>query len=279
MPVRLIVSWLFVSTLFVVGCGDDDTGTPPPGDRDSGVIGFDSGFYPDGAPIPPMDSGSGPSGDAAEVNWEAAVGMTQCSDGRDNDGDGLTDGFDPECTSALDNDESSFATGIPGDNRDPFWQDCFFDGNSGAGDDHCRYHTDCLYGRREPTDPDCSVSAACLEYCGARTPPGCDCFGCCAVETSTGSVNILLTPTCSLANIADETACPRCTPTTACVNECGTCELCLGRTIEDLPPECTPDGGMIDICGTEGQASCTPDMPCADPNTYCMAGCCVPFLI
>ena len=36
----------------------------------------------------------------------------------------------------LDNDESSFATGIPGDNMDACKQDCFFDGNSGMGDDH-----------------------------------------------------------------------------------------------------------------------------------------------
>ena len=39
-----------------------------------------------------------------------------CSDGKDNDGDGLIDGMDPECTGPLDNDEGSFATGIPGDN-------------------------------------------------------------------------------------------------------------------------------------------------------------------
>ena len=66
-----------------------------------------------------------------------------CADGIDNDGDGELDGFDTECTGANDDDESTFATGIPGDNRDPVWQDCFFDGNSGAGDDKCRYHSDC----------------------------------------------------------------------------------------------------------------------------------------
>ncbi len=37
----------------------------------------------------------------------------------DNDGDGLVDGFDPECTGPFDDDEATFATGIPGDNKDP----------------------------------------------------------------------------------------------------------------------------------------------------------------
>ena len=45
--------------------------------------------------------------------------------------------YDAECTGASDNDEASFGTGIPGDNKDPCKQDCFFDGNSGSGDDGC----------------------------------------------------------------------------------------------------------------------------------------------
>ena len=44
------------------------------------------------------------------------IGMAQCSDGKDNDGDGKVDYNDPECVGPLDNDEGSFATGIPGDN-------------------------------------------------------------------------------------------------------------------------------------------------------------------
>ena len=69
--------------------------------------------------------------------------MTQCSDGIDNDGDGLIDSADPECTGPADNDESSFATGIPGDNMDACKQDCFFDGNSGMGDDGCQWQLEC----------------------------------------------------------------------------------------------------------------------------------------
>src|SRR5689334_12169587 len=54
------------------------------------------------------------------------LGNTQCTDGLDNDHDGLTDYFDPECIGVLDDNESTFATGIPGDNVDPCKQDCFF---------------------------------------------------------------------------------------------------------------------------------------------------------
>jgi len=70
-------------------------------------------------------------------------GVCACSDGVDGDSDGLVDMADPECVSAWDNDEASFATGIPGDNRDDC-QDCFFDGNSGSGDDGCRTPTSCV---------------------------------------------------------------------------------------------------------------------------------------
>src|SRR5690606_26909529 len=77
---------------------------------------------------------------------ELCGGTCACSNGVDDDGDGKVDGFDEECTGAADDDEGTFATGISGDNVDPKWQDCFFDGNSGAGDDGCRYHTDCLTG-------------------------------------------------------------------------------------------------------------------------------------
>jgi hypothetical protein len=165
-----------------------------------------------------------------------------CSDGMDNDGDGVADGADSECTGPFDHDESTFATGIPGDNRDPKWQDCFFDGNSGAGDDGCRYHSDCLTGDLPEDDRDCQVTESCREYCQPLTPPGCDCFGCCDVTTDDGeTLHILVGESCSLANIDDEKACPRCEPTTICANECGECEICVGMTVDDLPDSCWPE--------------------------------------
>lgn len=122
----------------------------------------------------------------------------QCANGIDDDGDGEIDGFDLECTGANDNDEGTFATGIPGDNSDPKWQDCFFDGDSGSGNDGCRYHTECLTGEKEESDPDCEVTQECIDYCLKRTPNGCDCFGCCTIELDSGeSVNVFITEDCS----------------------------------------------------------------------------------
>ena len=44
----------------------------------------------------------------------------KCNNCGDDDGDGLADAADPECIGPFDNDEGTFATGIPGDNLDAF---------------------------------------------------------------------------------------------------------------------------------------------------------------
>ncbi|HTQ03799.1 MAG TPA: hypothetical protein VMI54_08070 [Polyangiaceae bacterium] len=253
---------------------------------------------------------SGTAGTAGSVGLPA-LGTTQCSDGIDNDGDGLIDGLDPECTGPWDNDESSFATGIPGDNKDPKWQDCFFDGNSGAGDDRCRYPTTCLTGELSQDDPQCAVTQACIDNCAPAVPNGCDCFGCCSVELADGSsVDIFEASTCSLANIDDTTACPRCSKSTLCQNPCGECELCPGKTVDDLPASCTPpatgtggsdgSGGSSGTAGTDstggtsgttgtggtgsppppaytcdgGQQVCGPGLAACPEGLYCSLGCC-----
>ncbi|HEV8548514.1 MAG TPA: hypothetical protein VGQ57_05785, partial [Polyangiaceae bacterium] len=208
--------------------------------------------------------GDGSLGGASDQGGSAAtgatagsgtIGVTQCNNGIDDDGDGLVDGFDPECVSPDDNDEGSFATGIPGDNKDPKWQDCFFDGNSGAGDDGCRYPTSCLTGDTAADDPSCQVAQACVDFCGQRAPNGCDCFGCCTVQASDGSsVDIFQASTCSLDKIGDADACPRCQKSIACDNPCGECELCPGKTEADLPDTCVP----LPPTG-EGGAGGTPD--------------------
>lgn len=213
-----------------------------------------------------------------------------CANGLDDDDDGFVDGFDPECTGPLDDDEGSFATGIPGDNVDPKWQDCFFDGNSGAGDDGCRYHTDCITGDKPQDDPACEVAQACIDFCVRRTTNGCDCFGCCSVTTADGVIDVYTAATCSIDKIDDETACPRCVKSTLCNNDCGECELCPGKTEADLPDSCTmdpPDGGTPEDGGTptdggdppvyvceSGQQVCSPETPCP-ANYYCSLGCCV----
>jgi hypothetical protein len=170
----------------------------------------------------------------------------------DDDGDGLIDGADPECTGAYDDDEGTFATGISGDNKDPKWQDCFFDGNSGAGDDHCRYHTDCLTGDLPLDDDDCVVAQDCFDFCRPRTPNGCDCFGCCGVTVNDTVEYVQIGSDCS---IDDTSTCSSCVQTEACLNECGLCELCLGKTADDLPLSCSSGGGFV------GDA-CTADSDC-----------------
>jgi hypothetical protein len=217
----------------------------------------------------------------------------QCSDGLDNDGDGKFDGFDEECTGAADNDESSFATGIPGDNSDPKWQDCFFDGNSGAGDDGCRYSTDCLTGDLDQSDPDCTLSQRCIDFCAPFVPNGCDCFGCCEVNVGASSIFVAINSGCDFDNIQDDSICPRCVQTDACINTCGECELCPGKTIADLPDTCitNPPGGDGDNTPPGSDGGSNPPPPptytcdggepvCAVASDcavgyYCQFGCCV----
>ena len=130
----------------------------------------------------------------------------ECSDGIDNDGDGQIDGFDVECTGPYDNDEGSFATGIPGDNKDPKWQECFFDGNSGSGNDGCRYRSECLTGELPQDDPGCQLSDQCIEFCAKYAPNGCDCFGCCEIYTDPmTSVFVVIGNDCSVDEL-DESA-------------------------------------------------------------------------
>jgi len=214
----------------------------------------------------------------------------ECSDGIDNDGDGLIDGFDPECTGPYDDDESSFATGIPGDNKDPIWQDCFFDGNSGHGDDGCRYKTGCLTGELPPDHRDCTVTQRCIDFCRPYAPNGCDCFGCCEIYPPGESdpVYIIIGTSCSIADLDDPNKCQTCRQSTQCVNTCGECELCGGKTIADLPASCYPDPNNTDpnnppepdpdnpiyTCD-DGEQVCSTTILCERSDEYCAQGCCV----
>jgi len=205
-----------------------------------------------------------------------------CDDGADDDGDGLVDGLDPECSGAFDDDEASFATGSMVDTKG--CRDCFWDGNSGAGDDTCRYPAACLRGE-EPTGGgncrSCEVSPSCSDHCAARTPNGCDCFGCCEVSRGNGAtITIEVSPQCSLAKLDDLAACPRCIQNTACRNPCGRCELCPGRSAADLPADCGAGGapGAPVYRCDEGQTVCKSASDCP-LDTYCQLGCCLAALL
>lgn len=278
--------------LFVVlhgaGCGSEteagaDGGASSGSSGASGTIGGGDGG------LLPIDGGYN-AGDGAPGTCTPLVlpdGTTpQCADCQDNDGDGLVDWLDPECAGPLDNDEATFGTGISGDNVDACKQDCFFDGNSGQGDDGCNWDLRCDPAittgacTYDPNFKNCPPqSQKCIDNCQKLTPNGCDCFGCCAVQLpGGGSKNVRLTSTCSITDINDPAKCPPCTQVTSCLNTCDTCELCIGKTT--LPPECS--GGSSGGGGGTGQTCstgpvCNATTPCPT-GTYCVTGCCVPIV-
>jgi len=285
------------------GAGHGGGGT---GTTGAGGSGATTGGGGSGGGVSTTGSGglTGGAGGTAGGGVISKVGVTQCNDGIDNDGDGLIDLADPECTGPYDNDEGTFATGIPGDNMDACKQDCFFDGNSGMGDDGCLWQLQCdplsqepkceysaSYVSQHPTT--CSISSSqsqhCVDYCRPLTPNGCDCFGCCTVPGVDHPIR--LDSTCkTVADFGDATKCPACTQVTQCLNTCGHCELCLGKTT--LPADCATGGGTDGGSSGDGGAHdggtpvpqcdpgiqpCGPGLPGCPESAGCITGCCIPL--
>jgi hypothetical protein len=289
-----LVSCLAVVALYACGHhSGDGTDANGSGDGDGGNGTIDAGFGMD-----------------APFTGTCTAGAAQCSNCTDDDQDGKVDGFDPECTGPLDNDESSFKTGIPGDNIDATSQDCFFDGNSGSGNDGCNQHTCCLLqadnkqechmlaplaNENKYSIPDCytpfgqtPVPTKCSMVCGPLSPPGCDCFGCCTIcnpqLATTGNpsgcfdvdINPAVSPNCDTANLNDPASCKQCVKNPDCGSStCGgaTCILCPGQDPSTLPDSCNDTS----VCPT-GIDPCTPTPDGAGmcpTGTYCSLGCCI----
>lgn len=271
-------AWFRVFAItMLVACGGNHGGTG----SDGGGSGSDGGGTVGDGGI-----------DAPPFSGTCVVGGPQCSNCIDDDNDKAIDGFDLQCTGPNDNDESSFATGIPGDNMDPVEQDCFFDGDSGAGNDGCNIHVCCLLGAK--TVADCPIGAnkydpsacpppigtgtlsdKCIQTCGKLAPPGCDCFACCTIyDPVTGKyydvdINPAVSPNCTPDTISDPTKCLSCVKNTQCTGgSCGTgtCTLCPGQTT--LPPGCT------DVTCPNNEVKCASDGSCPTA-TYCSNGCCI----
>lgn len=133
-------------------------------------------------------------------------------------------------------------------------------------------------------------SAACLNFCGALTPNGCDCFGCCELPAAGGKYVWLGSETdgqatCTRADVSDPDKCRPCTPVKGCLNTCERCELCLGK--DTLPADCSPqppDGGSAgtggtgtcpQVCGA-GVQKCGNGCGSCAAGFFCLTGCCIP---
>ena len=66
-----------------------------------------------------------------------------CGDCIDNDGDCQIDSADDQCLGPCDNTEDSFYGGIPGQNNSPCKSDCYFDQDTGSGNDDCYWSHKC----------------------------------------------------------------------------------------------------------------------------------------
>jgi hypothetical protein len=274
----------------LIGCGD-----APPDGGDGGVTG--DGSTSADAPAPGQDIAGGgfdgpsinrpdgPIPDGGILVHDGSVlcflrscqgHVYQCGDCMDNDNDNRIDSEDPDCLGACQNNEAGFFGAIPGQNRAPCKMDCYFDQDTGAGNDDCEWNhrcdphevapafdpeTGCNYDEKEkfPGGATCAdkramQSATCKKVCGPLTPNGCDCFGCCVIPPSMsttegvwlGSFDANGKPTCDLAHATDKGRCRPCQIVQGCWNSCGRCELCIGKNT--LPPDCygppVPDGGV-----------------------------------
>ncbi len=302
MTIKGLYGWIFI-VLFAAlaaGCGngkssdgDADAEDGAEGTDGSGDTSADDGGGGDTLPdtiddTPPSDVNADDSwfSDTCSIFYCQEPHIYQCGNCLDDEEepDGAIDSHDSQCLGPCDNNENGFNTEIPGGNAAPCKQDCYFDQDSGDGNDDCQWnhHCDelqplelnpCNYD--EPCD-DCECDAwyaaqsdTCLELCLPLVPNGCDCFGCCELHGS-GEYVFIGSPGCSLDS---EENCTPCTPVPPCLNDCGRCEICLGKT--EIPEDCTP----TDRCPPDVQPCGLPDDPPCPEGLYCITGCCKPVLL
>jgi hypothetical protein len=302
-------------------CESEGTDTTPTGTAGSGATGTAGGGNTGLAGGGGSTTGTGGIGTGGTGTAGGGAGVTggdgpcvvascgnstwQCGDCVDNDLDGHMDSYDPDCLGPCHNNEDGFSLDIPGaDSTNKCFRDCYYDSNSGAGNDDCFWDLYCdpeepqieLSCDYDPGKGDCpeTQSQTCLDICMPLVPNGCDCFGCCELPAESGDFVYIGSendgvegPTCTLENVLDESLCHRCIPVEDCVNTCGHCELCLGKT--ELPPDCfpqdgglpdgsVPDGGFPDggtpQCPDGAQACGLPGQDPCPSGWYCITGCC-----
>jgi len=306
----LVFSLTTLLALSAGACGSDPTGETRGGGGTGGTGASGAG-------------GSGGNGGSAGVGGMTGTGGTAgtaggcfpvvcpdgnsygCGDCTDNDGDGLIDDKDLECLGPCDNTEGPILlTGTPGETGNQCGADCYFDRGNGSGAGECNWDRRC-----DPLDPkdQCSYAPTpqicpetqpdtCAEGCGALTPNGCDCFGCCTFPDLDGGYVFLGSETgndgtCTLNDLSDPALCRPCTPAGNCLNTCERCEICLGKPT--IPEDCFPgaggsggmggggmggDGGGL-RCPIGKQACGLPGDPACPAGAFCLTGCCTDIVV
>lgn len=275
LPAATIIHVKVALALMLAGCGGRLSATP---ELDSGPV--------DTALSEPETEHEATAPDAFVIDAVAAEtpatcvpGKTACTNCLDDDGDGLIDALDPECTAPWDNSEHSFAMGMVDEFDDFCKRDCGFDPNSGSGDDRCVTSLQCIPGTTHSRCPYDSAAAAdplrcpapndkCRSVCRPIIPKGCDCYGCCRVFDSSGASRTVLLPNegCSMATIDDPSRCMPCTIDTRCHKPCERCDVCLGRT--SVPSDCDP----ASVCNPANP--CGAGRPPCAAGQFCLSGCC-----
>lgn len=246
-----------------------------------------------GTGIATSTDGLGTAGASPTCEPTQCQGKTYlCGNCKDDDGDSLIDALDPDCLGPCDNAEDSYYGSIPGQSGGGCRKDCYFDDDSGGGNDQCEWDLSCdplaassdlppgngLCQGGSPSNNCDTLSASqsdtCLDVCLPLTPNGCDCFGCCAIGDKTVYLGSEVNGegSCTRKTLDDPESCKPCTQVEACLNPCEECELCVGK--HELPegcgsgdqttPECPTDS---QACGVEGLTQCPLDY-------YCITGCC-----
>lgn len=288
------------------GCGQtvevgiDDAlvraGAPEGGESGGGASGS-GGLNLSGTAGSAASSGAAPVGGAATcVPTKCRGTVYLCGNCMDDDGDGKIDSEDPDCLGPCDADEKNLSTGLTVGVGAPCRQDCYFDGDVGAGNDKCVWthqcdtlsvapdyppsgEARCAYDpSKAPAGTSCSglqsaQDPQCDSVCKPLVPNGCDCFGCCELPAGSNVYYFIGSVRgesgCELDSAGDPTSCPRCTPVASCLNPCDKCENCVGRGA-DPDPSCGASAGACPI----GQSTCTSNAQC-DYQEYCVTGCCV----
>jgi hypothetical protein len=235
----------------------------------------------------------------------------QCGDCIDNDGDCRIDsGADPSCFGPCDNNEVGFKGNIPGQNNAPCKMDCYFDQDTGSGNDDCFWSHACDPHSVAPNYPPsgdnkCAYSSGAnipgtqltcaqaqqmqslrcwdaspgatpavtgTDYCGDLVPNGCDCFGCCEIQGLDHAIYLGSEDASGNGSCTPETLTDplKCKPCTQVESCRNHCDTCEVCIGRPLPPECG-----CQVCAA-GQQLC--GAPCGTPcpaGSFCNTGCCV----